>query len=203
MLVSTYNNHSLEDTLIVMLQPDDFDYPVHESKGAITKISNEATGEVVGFNFFQASNLLDLKEDGPVILTAAQVECLNDALKAEGFDFELEANPSPKFVVGFVKTCKPHEDSDHLSITQVEVDADETLQIVCGAPNIAQGQKVVVAKVGAIMPSGMIIWPGELRGVDSMGMICSARELGLENDEGQKGIMELSDDYEVGAPFNF
>lgn len=76
---------------------------------------------------------------------------------------------SPKFVVGYVKECLPHEDSDHLSVTQTEVDNGEVLQIVCGAANIKKGQRVVVAKPGAVMPSGSIIWPGELRGVASNG----------------------------------
>ena len=53
-----------------------------------------------------------------------------------------------------------HPDSDHLSITQTEVDNGEILQIVCGAPNIKAGQKVVVAKPGAMMPDGLMIWPG-------------------------------------------
>ena len=64
----------------------------------------------------------------------------------------------------------------------------EKLQIVCGAKNIAQGQKVVVAKVGAVMPSGMMIKDAELRGVPSKGMICSERELGLTDSERRKKV---------------
>lgn len=101
-----------------------------------------------------------------------------------------------------MKECKPHEDSDHLSITQVEVDGGDVLQIVCGASNIAQDQTVVVAKPGAIMPDGMVIYPGELRGVESLGMICSARELGIESNQ-KKGILVLDDEYEVGQAFQF
>ena len=79
-----------------------------------------------------------------------------------------------------MKSCVEHPDSDHLSITETEVGDGEVLQIVCGAANIRKGLKVVVAKPGAMMPDGLMIWPGTLRGVESFGMICSAKELHLE-----------------------
>ena len=68
----------------------------------------------------------------------------------------------------------------HLSVTEIKVDNGEVLQIVCGAANIRKGLKVVVAKPGAMMPDGLLIWPGELRGVESFGMVCSAKELNLD-----------------------
>ncbi len=74
-------------------------------------------------------------------------------------------------------------------------------QIVCGAANIRKGLKVVVAKPGAMMPDGLLIWPGTLRGVDSYGMICSARELHLANAPLKKGILELPQDAVVGEAF--
>ena len=85
--------------------------------------------------------------------------------------------------------------------TQTEVDNGEILQIVCGAPNIKAGQKVVVAKPGAMMPDGLMIWPGVLRGEESFGMICSAKELRLPNAPAKKGILELPFDAEVGSAF--
>ena len=75
------------------------------------------------------------------------------------------------------------------------------LQIVCGAPNIRKGLKVVVAKPGAMMPDGLLIWPGELRGVASAGMICSAKELQLTNAPKKRGILELPQDAETGSAF--
>lgn len=91
-------------------------------------------------------------------------------------------------VVGFVKSCKDHENSDHLHVCEVDV-GDEVLQIVCGAKNVEAGQFVAVAKIGAILPGDFKIKAAKLRGVDSSGMICSASELGLPklND----GIMVL------------
>ena len=100
-----------------------------------------------------------------------------------------------------MESCVPHEDSDHLHVTQTRVSQDTVLQIVCGAPNVKAGQKVVVATPGTVMPNGSIIWAGELRGVASHGMLCSARELGLENAPAKKGILVLNDDAVIGEPF--
>ncbi len=107
-----------------------------------------------------------------------------------------------KIVVGFVKEKVKHENSDKLSICQVDV-GNEILQIVCGAQNVAQGQFVAVALKGALMPNGMEIKEAKLRGVDSCGMLCSSAELGFEkiND----GIMLLDDsigELELGKALN-
>lgn len=200
MIATSYNNKGLTDTLIITLAQSDVADQTFKSEGNITEIKRK--DQVVGYNIFQVSELIDLSESGPVQLTVDQVDRLNSAIQAAGFDGRLEADTSPQFVVGYVKECKPHEDSDHLSITQVEVDGGDVLQIVCGASNIAQDQTVVVAKPGAIMPDGMVIYPGELRGVESLGMICSARELGIESNQ-KKGILVLDDEYEVGKAFQF
>ena len=123
-------------------------------------------------------------------------------IQEAGFDGEaLDLSPKDTLVVGYVETCVPHEDSDHLHVTQTRVSQDTVLQIVCGAPNVKAGQKVVVATPGTVMPNGSIIWAGELRGVASHGMLCSARELGLENAPAKKGILVLNDDAVIGEPF--
>lgn len=94
-----------------------------------------------------------------------------------------------------------HPDSDHLHICQVDLKNEQT-QIVCGAPNVEAGQRVVVATVGAVMPSGSIIKPSKLRKIESNGMICSARELGLPNAPQVRGILVLDKDkYNVGDSF--
>lgn len=202
MLVASYNNKAFDDLLVVLLENSDAENQTFERKGDITKLTDKKSGNTVGYNFFNASQWLTFDQNGPIILSEKQVAKLNEAIEAAGFEGNLVADPSPKFVVGYVKECVPHEDSDHLSVTQTEVDNGETLQIVCGAKNIAQGQKVVVAKPGAIMPDGLVIWPGELRGVASHGMITSARELEIEDPSGaQSGIMVLADDATVGEAF--
>lgn len=202
MLVASYNNQAFEDLLVIQLKNTAVAEQTFERKEDITQIVQKETNETVGYNFFKASKWVDLKESGPVNLTTAEVAQLNQALEQAGFAGELVADPEPKLVVGYVQKCELMEDSDHLSITQTEVDGGEVLQIVCGAANVAQGQKVVVAKPGAVMPDGLVIWPGELRGTKSTGMICSAKELNVDvPTEQQKGILVLDESYEVGSPF--
>ncbi len=104
-------------------------------------------------------------------------------------------------VVGEVLECGKHPDADKLSITKVSIGADENLPIVCGAPNVAAGQKVLVATVGTTLyPDGgsFKIKKAKIRGVESIGMICAEDELGLGNDH--VGIMVLDSDAQVGMP---
>lgn len=106
-------------------------------------------------------------------------------------------------VVGHVLTCQQHPDADRLSLTTVDVGGVEPLQIVCGASNVAQGQKVLVATVGTeLFPLGseksLVIKKGKIRGKVSEGMICAEDELGLGTDH--DGIMVLSENAPVGTP---
>ncbi len=202
MLVASYNNQAFDDLLVIQLKNTAVDNQSFERKDDITRITDEKTNETVGFNFFKASDYLSFEKSGPVDLSEEDVFHLNKALETVGFEDKLIADTRPKFVVGYVQECEPMEDSDHLFVTQTEVDNGEVLQIVCGADNVAKGQKVVVAKPGAIMPDGMVIWPGELRGTESIGMISSAKELNLDVPaEKEKGILVLDDELEVGSQF--
>lgn len=105
-------------------------------------------------------------------------------------------------VAGEVKTREKHPDADKLSVCTVDVGGGELLQIVCGAPNVAAGQKVPVALVGATLPGGVKIKRAKLRGVESQGMICSAKELGMNDKllpkELQEGILVLPENVEIG-----
>ncbi len=103
--------------------------------------------------------------------------------------------------VGKVLTCEMHPDSDHLHVTTVDLGKEAPQQIVCGAPNVAAGQKVIVADLGCVLYDGdkeFTIKKSKLRGVESNGMICAEDEIGLGN--GHDGIMVLSDDAVVGTP---
>lgn len=205
MLIANYNFAQTGDVLMVVLRQDSI-AQVSEKKDNVVRIYDEKTGETLGYNFFQASKRVsDLNGvSGQVKLTQKQVNDLNDLLNEAGFAPELAVDDKPRFVVGYVEEMVSHPDSDHLHILKVLVNDGEHLQIVCGAPNIAEKQTVVVARVGAMMPSGAIIWPGKLRGKDSFGMVCSARELGLPNAPKKRGILELpAAEYEVGQAFDF
>ncbi len=100
-------------------------------------------------------------------------------------------------VIGHVVTCGKHPEADKLSVCTVDVGTGEHLSIVCGAPNVGQGQKVPVATVGTTMPGGLVIKKAKLRGQPSFGMICSERELGLSDDH--SGIMVLPEDAPIGT----
>jgi tRNA-binding protein len=196
-----YNLEGIGDTLIITLEPGFEGKVDHEEKGDAVRILDKDSGKTVGFNLFSASSYMELNAKGQVEMNDGKLGQINEALKKNGFEEVLEADFSPKFVVGFVTEKEKHPNADKLNICKVDVGGD-TLQIVCGAPNVDQGQKVVVAKVGAVMPSGMVIKDAELRGVPSSGMICSAKELDLPNAPQEKGILVLEDSYEVGQPFN-
>ncbi|KON91153.1 phenylalanyl-tRNA synthase subunit beta [Rossellomorea marisflavi] len=106
-------------------------------------------------------------------------------------------------VVGHVLTCEQHPDADKLNICTVDVGEEEPVQIICGAPNVAKGQKVAVAKVGAVLPGNFKIKKAKLRGEVSQGMICSLQELGVESKlvpkEHADGIYVFPENEEVGA----
>ena len=101
-------------------------------------------------------------------------------------------------VVAEVLECEDHPNSDHLHITKVNDGTGEPLTVVCGAPNVAAGQKVLFARVGAVLPGDFKIKKSKIRGVESFGMICAEDELGL--GAGHDGIMVLSEDAVVGTP---
>ncbi len=102
-------------------------------------------------------------------------------------------------VVGQIVTKERHPEADKLWVTSVDVGAETPLQIVCGAQNFNAGDKVPVALVGATLPNGMAIKKAKLRGVESRGMNCSARELGMGEDH--EGLMILPADAPVGMGF--
>lgn len=107
-----------------------------------------------------------------------------------------------KLVVGYVKECQPHSNSDHLNVCQVEVAPGVVNQIVCGAPNVAAGQKVIVALPGCDLGEGFKIKESKIRGEQSNGMICSIAELGIDQrllrEEDKAGIHVLPEDAPVG-----
>ncbi len=123
-------------------------------------------------------------------------------LEVEGVsDFESVKGGLQGVVVGEVLTCEKHPNADRLSLTTVSIGGDEPLQIVCGAPNVAKGQKVAVATVGTTLytPEGAswVIKKGKIRGELSQGMICAEDEIGLGNSH--DGIMILDSELEPGT----
>jgi phenylalanyl-tRNA synthetase beta chain len=140
-----------------------------------------------------------------VDLEGVSAKELAEKMTRSGIEIENVYNRSEGIkdvVVGHVIDKKQHPDADKLSVCQVELGQSETVQIVCGAPNVAAGQKVPVAKVGAVLPDNFKIKKAKLRGQESHGMICSAKELGIEEKyiapEHRDGIMILPSHLETG-----
>jgi phenylalanyl-tRNA synthetase beta chain len=141
-----------------------------------------------------------MKEFTPLAVGPAE---LARRLTLAGLEVESVAPVAPSFsgvVVGEVLECTRHPEADKLSVCAVTIDrggrGGDRLQIICGAPNVRRGLKVAVAKVGAVLPGGVHIERAMLRGLESHGMLCSARELGL--GEEYDGIMELPASLPVG-----
>ncbi|WP_409370451.1 YtpR family tRNA-binding protein [Lysinibacillus sp. 38-6] len=195
-----YNKEHVGDVLLVQLATEAIVKTEVERAGDIAILKEAQTGEIKAFNLFNASKYVQVEAQGNVDLTPEFVAQLEAAIEKNGAAISLDVDFSPKFVVGYVETKEKHPNADKLNICAVNV-GEQTLQIVCGAPNVEAGQKVVVAKIGAVMPSGMLIKEGNLRGVDSFGMLCSARELAIPNAPSEKGILILPEDAVVGSAF--
>lgn len=130
---------------------------------------------------------------------AMDTDALCEAMTMAGLEVEEVAPVAPAFsgiVVARVLTCVDHENSDHLHVCTVDVGEAEPVQIVCGAPNVRAGVLVPCAKIGAVLPGDFKIKKAKMRGVESFGMLCSARELGITEDH--SGLWILPEGLTVG-----
>lgn len=131
------------------------------------------------------------------------VKTLAEDMTRVGNEYDYAGNliEATKLVIGEVVSCKDHPDSDHLHVCKVNI-GKEVLNIVCGAPNVREGLKVIVALDGACLPGDVKIKKGNIRGEESNGMLCSLQELGIENkfltDADKNGIHELGNDAVIG-----
>lgn len=141
-----------------------------------------------------------------ISLEDVNIEQLAEQITRSGIEIDSVENRNQgltKVVVGYVKSKEKHPDADKLNICKVDVGAEEELQIVCGAKNVDAGQKVPVALIGAKMPGGLEIKKAKLRGALSQGMICSAKELGINDKllpkDQQEGILVLPAETQIGT----
>ncbi len=133
-------------------------------------------------------------------ITSAQLQA---QLTMAGLEVDAAEPAAPSLdgvVVGRVIRVEPHPHADRLKVCQVDVGGGETVTIVCGAANVAAGMRVPAARAGATLPGGAQIRTASLRGVESQGMLCSARELGLA--ESADGLMDLPPDCAPGTPLS-
>ncbi|MDR2694336.1 MAG: phenylalanine--tRNA ligase subunit beta [Chitinispirillales bacterium] len=131
---------------------------------------------------------------------SAPVAQVADALASAGIEVAsvTETSVPPGVKVARVLSRVPHPNADKLSLCRVDSGEGEPLQIVCGAPNVSEGMVVALATVGTVLPPDFKISKAKIRGLESFGMLCSGKELGLSDDH--SGIMELPDSYATGAP---
>lgn len=132
-------------------------------------------------------------------------EALGDLITKNGIEVESVTKRGEGLsglVVGRILSCEKHPEADKLNVTKVDIGECDPVQIVCGAPNVREGQLVIVAKVGARLP-GLKIKKAKLRGVESQGMICSLEELGFDKkqirEDEQDGIHTFRESVQVGA----
>src|SRR5690606_16277672 len=126
-------------------------------------------------------------------------QALAHELTMAGLEVEETEPAAPDFsgiVVARIEAVEAHPNADKLQVCRVDDGSGELLQIVCGAPNAAAGLKVPLARIGAVLPGGMTIGKVKMRGVESFGMLCSARELGLSEDH--EGLLVLDESQAVG-----
>lgn len=199
MWLAFYNPNHVGDVLMLTSGSAEQQKLTVETLEDVAVIRFEGDATVRGLNIFNVADW-GIEDTGAVTLDEALVTKINSRLQQVGVDVAIEVDLAPRLVVGYVEQCEDHPDSDHLHVTKTRVSESEVLQIVCGAANIAQGQSVIVAKPGAVMPNGLIIWPGELRGVASYGMICSTRELEVTAIENEPGIWVLKEGFIPGTP---
>ena len=150
-------------------------------------ISYKWLKEYVDFNLSPEEVCVALTSTGLEVGALEEVQTVKGGLKG--------------LYVGQVLTCEEHPDSDHLHVTTVDLGKGEPQQIVCGAPNVAAGQKVIVADLGCVLYDGdkeFVIKRSKLRGVESNGMICAEDEIGVGNSH--DGIIVLPEDAVVGTP---
>ncbi|GAB6651410.1 DUF4479 and tRNA-binding domain-containing protein [Streptococcus uberis] len=201
-MIFAYNKEQVGDVLMVILEDSKAIKRQVERHGKVARVFAEEGGRTLAWNIFEASTLIPIQGKGQVFPSSEDVAVLNKELAKEGFTEELEVSPNPVFVVGQIMEMVAHPDSNHLNICQVQVAADQKVQIVAGAPNAKVGLKTIVALPGAMMPNGSLIFPGKLRGEDSFGMMCSPRELALPNAPQKRGIIELDESAIVGQAFD-
>lgn len=192
-----YNYHTIGDVLLIISDLETKPNRVIKN-GDVTSLYLD--DKLIGINIFNISNVLKIKSNGLIVLPLKKmIDIINNILINANVE-TLEYKKESGFKVGKVLTCEEHPDSDHMHVLTVDI-GSEVLDIVCGAPNVKEGQKVVVATLGATMFDGKKIVPSSLRGIKSNGMLCSPRELHLEGAPNVRGILVLDDDAIIGEDF--
>lgn len=192
-----YNYRLIGDVLLIDIVNDLIPTHFKREKDVTLIYSNDT---LVGINIFNFSEIIKFKTEGRIILPPnTLIDIINDKCSEFGIE-KIDYIKESGFKVGEIIEVSEHPESTHLHLLKVDV-GSEVLDIVCGARNVKEKMKVVVATIGTAMMDGTIIKKGELLGEVSYGMCCSPKELGLKIDYPPHYLLELDNQIEVGTDF--
>lgn len=186
-----YRKESVGDILLIRLYNEGTTHS-YEKKDDLVVLKDEE--KVIGYNVLNASMHFDHLDEGKVKIDETFVNNFNTYLSTYGED-QVESDYDDHFVVGYITEVMMHPEAMNLHIAQVDL-GDKEVQIVCGSRNLKEEKLAVVALPGAVMADGSIIEASELMGVESEGMLCSRKDLGLSD---KTGLLYLDEeDYHEG-----
>ena len=168
------------------------------TKDDVTLIYSNDT--LLGINIFNVSSVIKFKSEGRIILPPdTLIDYIND--KCASFNIEkLDYVKETGFKVGKILEVEEHPESKKLHLLKVDI-GSEVIDIICGAFNVKENMKVVVATIGTVMMDGTVIKKGELLGEVSYGMCCSPKELGLKIEYPAHHLLEIEEEIELGQDF--
>lgn len=193
-----YNKETIGDCLMIIFESNTIPDEVKKSNNVVSLYKDN---RLIGINIFDISQIMKIKAHGFIpVIDSKILEIINSILKNANFPI-LDPEQDSGFKVALIEDIEEHPDSEHLHICTVNIGGEKPLQIVCGAANARVGLKCVCATPYTFMPNGQQIIPNKLLGIESFGMLCSGRELGLEGFENKRGLLELDETYTIGQDF--
>ena len=193
-----YNYKTIGDVLLIVFKPLEIPDEVVKKDDVVILKKNS---EIIGINIFNISKIMKIKANGYIPIIEDKVLAVINHILENHDEKPLEKLNDSGFRVAKIVEIEEHPESEHLHICKVDVGHNDYLEIVCGAFNARKDLLCVCAMPFTFMPSGRQIVPGKLLGVESYGMLCSGRELGLEGYENKRGLLELNENYKVGTDF--
>lgn len=192
-----YNYHLIGDVLLVDIN-NELTPNRSVSRNDVTIVY--ANDQIVGINIFNVSNVIKLKAEGRIILPPDfLIDFINDKCSEFGIE-KIDYVKESGFKIGRILSVEEHPESTKLHLLKVDI-GTEVLDIVCGAYNVKENMKVVVATIGATMMDGTRIKKGELLGEVSYGMCCSPKELGLNIEYPAHHLLEIDEMVPLGQDF--
>lgn len=182
-----------QDLLMVVFSLNQIPNKIIKEDDVVYLFFNE---QIVGINLFHFSKIYHLAKAGMILpINDDLLNAINSHLKLT----QLTKSPSG-FVVALIKEIEDVEDSAHLHLVKI-TDGEKEMELVCGALNLKIGAKVVLAKEGTILPNGETLKATTIAGYLSPGMLCSKRDLGLDNHDYSHQLIIVNDDYQLGEDY--